>query len=374
MTTKVTLHIGTPKTGTTAIQVLLAKNQELLKSFDVDYPNLTNSGFGWPIERGVSSGNADMTWGYSWPDGNKNNRVKWLIEKGIEKSKPDSHIVLSSELLSWLAVNEEFWKVLNEVANDQGCEIKVVGYLRDPFSYFLSAYKQAVKADGFSGQLADYIDTFCLTDFPLSFNFQKNISSIHIFAEKHNIELKLFRYENSADSIEEHFIANVLKLDPSTLEMPDQPINMALSAEIIQFHRGVNHVSRKMGQLLGFERSDVKLSAMLPPRNRTNTKLFLDSSSQKRLNDFFAIYKDQVTGILDFADEINFTVNSNYVTDSISERELEIIDEIFNIGMFVGASFEGGYLEWGWENDRKLKEKAATKSASEESDKKTPFQ
>jgi hypothetical protein len=351
MAQKVIVHVGTPKTGTTALQVSFANNQERLLDQSVHYPNITNSGFGWPVARGLSSGNGDIGWKFAWPVEGEANRLQWLIDTALEKSDPTHNILFSSEVLNWLAVKPEFWQVLNATQQSRGCEIEVVAYFRDPFKYFMSSYQQFVKTSAFTGTLGQYIPEFWNSGFPLSFKFQKNILAIQHMAKDANIAFRTFRYEDCAASIENHFYTNILDVDSSAFEKATDPINTSMSAEEIHFHRGVNLVSPKLGQLLGFERSDLKLSALRPPRLRAKTKLLLTTEEQDQLQELFNQYKVDAEIAFDFADRINFTVDRNATVPSLDERETEIADELFNLGVFVATSYSGGYIDWTWKQE-----------------------
>jgi len=147
------LHIGTPKTGTTAIQLFLRKNRRLLKKrgyfiataqdpvsnrnlrFLVAYLNV----FGLQELRlaGRLSGNEEneglllSTWFDSFV--RRLSRVK------------ASRVVLSEEMLWWALCDGDRLKVLLDALKPY-FDVKVIVYLRRQDHYIMSIYQQALKA------------------------------------------------------------------------------------------------------------------------------------------------------------------------------------------------------------------------------------
>jgi hypothetical protein len=135
------LHIGPDKTGSTAIQRTLADNVDLLESCGVLY-----SGGGGKNDRGLSLAFSETTRSNkSRNSGHKPKSDHGYLEKLQQRVKSTSadHLILSFEGLIHLTVAEismlqEFLKGLSE-------RVTIVLYVRDPFSYALSAMSQRVK-------------------------------------------------------------------------------------------------------------------------------------------------------------------------------------------------------------------------------------
>ena len=76
------IHVGTPKTGTSAIQVFFTKNRKLLKEKGVCYPNL---GFDFP---GINSNrNAHCLNAYIYDENHKRlrDRERETADQALEK-------------------------------------------------------------------------------------------------------------------------------------------------------------------------------------------------------------------------------------------------------------------------------------------------
>lgn len=137
---KLILHIGTHKTGTTALQNFCMINYELLKKYDIDYlPQDTIWGghhnLGWAFR-----GNAVAIEKYcNYKDVGVLNHLKSSIE-----NSSCSKILLSSENF-FLMDDKKFAKLFFDTFKDYN--IKVLVYLREQSDFLESWYYELVRAD-----------------------------------------------------------------------------------------------------------------------------------------------------------------------------------------------------------------------------------
>ena len=139
------IHIGMPKTGTSSIQVFLAKNIAGLEENDVSYPELENL---HAAKKGrVTSGNMGYisrsllpAFHADYPKGSNYKKALKELAETIRISG-NSKIILSSEFLS--VVPE---KGLNDLFNALSkYEIRIIVYLRAQEKFIQSIYAQRVK-------------------------------------------------------------------------------------------------------------------------------------------------------------------------------------------------------------------------------------
>ena len=139
------IHIGAPKTGTTAIQDFLLRNREHLRRHGVLYPmaGLFKSAH-HTIGAAVFPGRSHRLVGVSRDEALRSSVAN--VRSEIEQSKPHT-VILSSEYL-WGRLSREDVRSLLEPFSD--CTIKIIAYLRRQDLLAQSLYVQAVK-----GGLAD---------------------------------------------------------------------------------------------------------------------------------------------------------------------------------------------------------------------------
>ncbi|MCI8992613.1 MAG: hypothetical protein HFG80_07820 [Eubacterium sp.] len=146
------LHIGTPKTGTTAIQHFCYDNQKLLEERGYcypmfPYPYLTNrSRLDWK-RNGLF-----LQAIYSDQDGVRNKKIeKEILKNGLQKVRElfqtYNRIILSDEGIWRAAANwrKSIWKELREEAEKGGFTIKVIAYIRKQEELIESWWNQTVK-------------------------------------------------------------------------------------------------------------------------------------------------------------------------------------------------------------------------------------
>lgn len=134
------LHIGTHKTGSTALQNFCALNLDLLKQYDIDYL----------IQDTIWNGHHFLGWAFRGNDVSIEQYCKFKdigvlnhLEYSIEQSGCNIFL-LSSENL-FLMEDESYAKRFFE--RFKGYEIKVIVYLREQSEFLESWYYELVRAD-----------------------------------------------------------------------------------------------------------------------------------------------------------------------------------------------------------------------------------
>lgn len=128
MSVKVVIHIGPPKTGTSAIQYCLQHDRQRLAENGIYYPKHTTD------VNGISSGNLNSV--YDITD----------TERSISKTKA-SKLLASCEKLKMhtlLLSSEFFFERMSEVVVIFP-EVQFIAYIRNPLDSFESLYNQSVK-------------------------------------------------------------------------------------------------------------------------------------------------------------------------------------------------------------------------------------
>jgi hypothetical protein len=125
------LHIGHPKTGSSFLQSVLAKNIDTLKRFGIDYPvppRLEKAAAGE-----ISSGNSahlDLM----------------LKDPALLANNPSERVLCSAERFFGDLSNPRFQRELLQLVERAGIErVEILLFLRDPVSYMISAYQQNAK-------------------------------------------------------------------------------------------------------------------------------------------------------------------------------------------------------------------------------------
>ena len=151
--TELILHIGHPKTGTTALQRGYLRQRHALVDKGVLYPYLNRESDRHtslaPVFIGTEIVTGDVAFLPHWPGGDVmgQSRHMWQeVQAQIAQHKP-AKVVLSGEgffQLQYRWQMERMSALLGEVFD----KITVVAYLRSPQTRFLSSYQQGLKFSG----------------------------------------------------------------------------------------------------------------------------------------------------------------------------------------------------------------------------------
>ncbi|WP_137168117.1 hypothetical protein [Salinimonas lutimaris] len=132
MTKRLILHIGPPKTGTSAIQKWCADHQQFLKQQGIFYPSHALS------SNHISSGHAEQLIMQN-QDGKRE-----LNPEGLEAINNE---FLASGCNTLLLSSEYFFYHAHEIS-PHFTHVQLIGYIRSPLAQFESAYNQTVKRHG----------------------------------------------------------------------------------------------------------------------------------------------------------------------------------------------------------------------------------
>jgi hypothetical protein len=145
---KVFLHIGAPKTGSSAIQLFLNNNRA----------RLLKSGFYYPKHNldpnKVSGGHGELA---RYLETNQVAEAEALRDKWFAEAKESNCALLLSA--------EGFFrqsKKLNEFF--LGCDVTVIAYLRDPIEYLISIHNQSVKRHFSTKNLQEFLQRILVSN------------------------------------------------------------------------------------------------------------------------------------------------------------------------------------------------------------------
>ncbi len=325
------LHIGTPKTGTSAIQEFLYSNREILEKQGFCYPEFGYRYTGVHIRR-----NAHFLVHHQIckPENEakirkeENERFYEGLDKIKELTGTFPNVVLSDEnVWNGYVRRENFWKVLSDALSERGIDLKVIVYLRSQDLVLESYYSQRVKVK-IQMSFQEYLDSEDIDVFKL--DYYRQLKEIEQAIGKENIIVRVYekqQYEGNGNTLISDFL-NVLglELDEKYIS-PDKVVNTSLYGKALELKRILNgidgFVTRRKHWLVNY----LKIAQEEDERkNGTPAKKFF--TYEKRM-DFLAKYKEgneaiareflnREDGVL-FRDEIikDYDVVGDYSTEEL---------------------------------------------------------
>ena len=203
------VHIGMPKTGTTAIQNFCFENQKILNQKGYDYPRLPHI-YGDEIAR-VRNGHFLVPEEFATnPDVFQKN-----LETISERFKKYPNIILSDEAI-WTPVSKckNMWKALKEESTKNGYQVKIVLYLRRQDLYLSSIWNQYVKGENETIPWAEFVKNPSRAG---KMKYGTNLKHLVSVWEQENVIVRRFEPK--------HFVGNSIYADflqAVGLEMSDE--------------------------------------------------------------------------------------------------------------------------------------------------------
>lgn len=301
------LHIGVAKTGTSLIQMRLAKEQRLLLDNGFIYPDFGSSS---EAAKGkVTTGNGAFL-------------AKWLNPKlesigcpedwSPERIFDDSgqnNIIISSEYL--MAFKEDEFFELQKIALNKGYVIEVVVYFRSIAGHSQSSYAQHVKRAQYHHSYKYFLKNDYLNVFA---TLVRKLDRI----EKFDIKVSAFNYDKKINYLDNQFFSEVIGLEKDFSVSPR--VNRSLSILELELLKEVNKLTKRMK--LG-NKASMKISNYLVeqvPNTKSKSSIHIDELSI--INNKYKTNLIEVNNYLpdsemiDMSDE-NLTINNE--EDSLPE-------------------------------------------------------
>ncbi len=222
------IHIGPPKTGTSAIQNWCSRYQKVLLENAVYYPSHTLD------ENGISSGNL-----LSLFSKDSNNNLVYKEEKLLKETQRAKELGAKVIIFS----SEFFFKQTEFLANAIP-DAKFIAYIRFGLEQFESSYNQAVKRHGRTTEMS-------IPDYPKSQTLLKIQRIIDSFGESSKMILRA--YGSSVfykKNIITDFLSSIEEVDLSNIPVEqEERINSSYSHEGLQLKRWFNKF--ELGSLQG---------------------------------------------------------------------------------------------------------------------------
>jgi len=230
---KVIIHIGTHKTGSTAIQAYLTKERNALKDNMIIYPKT-----GCPSI--AKYGQHNIPWSFvtnseyipslygeklQIPDSQE------LINKIIEEYTVEGVLILSSEEFSTLT-ECEIIKLRNAFENvGINLDFEVIIYLRRQDRYLESAYKTSVLSGSMNSNIKDFCD-----------NQRLNLNYLEIVKawkrSFNTVKVRSYEDKSVSNDVVNDFL-NVAELGNVCVNSKRQIANPSLNAEVIEIIRSL---------------------------------------------------------------------------------------------------------------------------------------
>lgn len=239
------LHIGTPKTGTSAIQSLLRNNTDVLKEQNCIFPSFQE----WPATMPGSIRNAHwLTKKYYQSD-----VAEHCLEIIADYAKTYSKIILSDESLWYTATwNNDILNFICDRFGQMGLNIKVIVYLRPQADLLYSLWAQFVKKHQFKNGLppvSDTFDEYCKNLSPNQkkrrLDYREGLERMEKFFGRENIFVRV--YDTQKAQADSRYYPNdfmkIVGISTENIQYPKKLVNTSLKDRYLETKRLLNSVN-----------------------------------------------------------------------------------------------------------------------------------
>ncbi len=291
-------HLGTPKTGTTALQVFLAKNRAKLEEHRFDFPRFLGDTNHVRLAY-YGRNNGAMPPNLIEPDLTDEDKIEAFrdrLRKRFSRSiKPDRNYILSNEhwgLMHSPAETERLVSLLTSTGQD----VKVIAYFREPCAYLGSMYSTNLKHGGTND--LETPDDRTLTK---RYNYLAICDRWAHFIGKENILARLFTKErlHKGDLIDDFLnVVGICDSVASTLERVDEPVNQTLDYLLAGFLLEVNKkLPRIVNDRVNFDRKGLpEICQLLSHRESILVPKKIRDAMHKNLHDDMAEFNRKYLG------------------------------------------------------------------------------
>lgn len=237
-------HIGTPKTGSSALQVFLARNATKLREKSVDYLAIGEIGLGQ--EGKISSGNGAFVARSLFPTGASaamKDPERYLAEfEAAAAQSPAETIIVSSEM--FVDADKTALSALCSRLRDKDITPRAIYFIRSQVQFLTSAYMQQVKRHGCTEDPVQYITrTYKHIPFLKHQTFYENVREVFGAG---NVLCRT--YEGATTTKVGLFTTflTALSIDATALDMNINDINTSMAPKEIAIMRLLNQFQPRM--------------------------------------------------------------------------------------------------------------------------------
>ena len=239
------LHIGTPKTGSTAIQAFCANNREGLKRRGYAYPLYSYQYLGAsPVHNGrFLTGPIELDTPLSEEE--RAQRREEGMKKAFRLFRKHNNVILSHENI-WSVLREEhqdFLEWLWQACEEKKVKLKIVVYLRRQDAFLESLWKQKVKS-GFKSENWDiYIKK---AGKKMTLDYERKLSLIADIVGKENMIVRKYEPQSFiGGSLVQDFLTVIGIPDMEGFTVEEEHLNPSVTPDFVEIKRILNFLHEK---------------------------------------------------------------------------------------------------------------------------------
>ena len=265
------LHIGAPKTGSTALQKFLFCNREALKNLGWDYPDVSLRGFGHHDLAFLIAG------GYpEWALPQERTLKDLLVDLKLSVAER-LKIVMSSENFYLLPNPQGAARMLTEVDFPPG-NVKVIVYIRRQDNVHISWYNQVVKAQGYTGTIDE-----CIIENHELWDYAARLDTWSEVFGHENLIVRPYQTDDLAEGDIRRDFIRLAGLPMEVFDWQEESINTRINRDVLEFQRLVNQLPLTPPEKRRFHKELMALTAATETMGLFDDSPLLTSAQRSKI-------------------------------------------------------------------------------------------
>lgn len=272
----VSVHIGGPKTGSTAVQAFLSRSLATLRDRGVLYPDVCLRGFGHHDLAFLVGGGYPV---WATPQ-----------ERGLESLALDLDRALMSESLHVVLSSEDFFlyprpEVLKALIDrkEHGRRTQIIVYIRRQDQMAVSWYNQAVKAQGYAGDFEA-----CERETRHLWDYRVQLATWATAFGEENMRVRVYEPGALKDGDICADLLEVLGIDGLGLPGAGALVNTNLNRDLVEFQRQVNRLPLEPAQKRRFHKELIALTEATRGQGLFEDTPFIGPSGRRAILEHYA--------------------------------------------------------------------------------------
>ena len=273
------LHIGAPKTGSTALQHFFCNNRKQLLDHNILYPEASLRAYGHHDIAFLVAGDYPK---WATPQEKGLGELLGLINQEIESHQ--GHLLMSSENFYLLPAPQRLKEQFEALAIIPNYQIKIIINVRRQDEAHESWYNQTVKAQGYTHTIDESIN-----EFQKLWDYNERLQEWEQSFGRDNIVVcPYYSVDTDKQRLFIDFLS-VMGLDSSDFDLPDTPINNAINKDLLEFQRLMNRLPLSHQEKRTFHQELMELTTASQDLNLFNNSSLLTT---KQRNEIMANYAE----------------------------------------------------------------------------------
>lgn len=294
MAKRLIIHIGAPKTGSTALQKFLFDSRLELEKEGLLYPDVSLRGFGHhDLAFLVGGGYPD------WATSQDKSLEELTSDLSKKTSRHNGTIILSSEDFYLFPAPEKLKEVLVAANIYTESDTKIIMYLRRQDEAHESWYNQRIKAQGYTGTIEDSIE-----DSKELWDYKKNVG---LWADTFGAENLVLRTYQDGNLINNDIIADffhTFDINANIGESTSLNYNLRINRDILEFQRTINKLPLSYVEKRTFHKDLIDLTNSNPTTCAFDDTPLINSHKRRSL-------------LLEYSSTNKYIANSYFKRDNL---------------------------------------------------------